>query len=101
LQVIEERPKSVAADKKIEEASQAKTAAVEGTHLEEDDDSADVSKQSSAGSAVFGLNGSMAEWLKQLAGGIGRSKSGESHAAKKYKVCSLFICTSPASSMQH
>lgn len=91
----------MAADKKTEEASQAKAAAVEDTDLEEGHDSADVSKQSSAGSAVFGLNGSMAEWLKQLAGGIGRSKSDESHAAKKYKVRSLFICTSPASSMQH
>ena len=96
LQVIEEPPKNVAGEKKTEEASQAKADLAEDMDLEEEDDDADVSKTSSAGSAVFGLNGSMAQWLKQLAGGIGRSKADESHAAKKYQVRSAVTCASPA-----
>ncbi|BDA43963.1 hypothetical protein COCOBI_05-1470 [Coccomyxa sp. Obi] len=87
VKVIEEKPERAAGGKKEpEQASGAKPQGKEAGNLEDaEEEDADVSNKSSASSAVFGLDGSMAQWLKRLASGIGRSKGDHAEAAKKYQ----------------
>lgn len=86
--MIEEKPERAAAGKKEPEgASGAKYQGAEAGDAEDaKEEDADVSSKSSATSAVFGLDGSMAQWLKRLANGIGRRKADDADAAKKYQV---------------
>lgn len=94
FQVIEEKkPEAAAAgEKEPELASGAKAEATEAEFAEsakEEEGAADVDSESAG---LFGLDGSMAQWLKRLAGGIGRSKADDAEAAQKYQVrCSLLI----------
>ena len=86
--MIEEKPERAAAGKKEpKQASGAKPEGAETGNLEDaTEEAADVSSKPSGASAVFGLDGSMAQWLKRLANGIGHSKADDTEAAKKYKV---------------
>ncbi|CAL8469948.1 g9490 [Coccomyxa elongata] len=87
VKVIEEKPERAAAGKKEpERASVAEPqGAVAGVFEDAKEEDAEVSSKPSATSAVFGLDGSMAQWLKRLASGIGRSKTDDAEAAKKYQ----------------
>ncbi len=93
--MIEEKPERAAAGKKEpERASGAKPQGTEAADLEDAKEKhADVSSKPSATSAVFGLDGSMAQWLKRLASGIGRSKTDDAKAAKKYQVRCAHDCS--------